>query len=147
VLGRLGARPQQPRASRLGAVHRRPGLRFDVQPLGTLSAVASYAPVLGRDRFQQRGRRGRVPGVEELVGARCIGLGTIGDVDSVRPLVDFLRDKGHTQRARAFAAVALGVVCDKEDLPWNVKLAVNSNYRANTATLTGEGGTGVLDIL
>jgi hypothetical protein len=47
---------------------------------------------------------------------------------------------------RAFAAVALGLVGDKEELPWNSKIAVDNNYRANVETLTGA-GAGILDIL
>ena len=45
-----------------------------------------------------------------------------------------------------FAAVALGMVCDKDSLPWSDPLSVGVNYRATTPALTG-GGTGVLDIL
>jgi len=38
--------------------------------------------------------------------------------------------------------------CDKELLPWNAKLAADSNYRASTATLySPDTGTGILDIL
>lgn len=73
-------------------------------------------------------------------------LGTIGDARSVDPLVEFLGNESYTETARGFAAVALGIVCDKEDLPWNAKLAVNCNYRANTMTLTAE-GKGILDLL
>jgi len=43
--------------------------------------------------------------------------------------------------------VALGIVADKEPLPWNSKISTNINYRANTTTLTGDNGTGILDIL
>ena len=47
-----------------------------------------------------------------------------------------------------FAAVALGIVSDKEDLPWNAKISIDGNYRANTTTLTSpDAGTGILDIL
>ena len=76
-------------------------------------------------------------------------LGFIGDTHSVDPLIAMLEDRDErlTARARAFAAVALGIVADKELLPWNSKIGVDINYRANTVTLTGEGGTGVLDIL
>jgi hypothetical protein len=74
-------------------------------------------------------------------------LGMIGDVNSIDPLIGLLENKEVVDTARGFAAVALGIVCDKEDLPWNTKIAVNTNYRANTVTLTGEGGTGILDIL
>ena len=60
--------------------------------------------------------------------------------------MEFLHDKQYSETARGFAAVALGIVCDKEDLPWNTKLAVNCNYRANTPSLTDQKG-GILDIL
>ncbi|RKZ12810.1 hypothetical protein DRQ53_14255 [bacterium] len=74
-------------------------------------------------------------------------LGFIGDSRSIDPLVDMFQDDSLTDKARAFAGVALGIVADKEPLPWNAKISVDINYRANTTTLTGDGGTGVLDIL
>ena len=75
-------------------------------------------------------------------------LGFIGDARSIDPLIAMLEDKQKTDRARGFAAVALGIVADKEDLPWNAKISVNANYRANTTTLTSpDTGTGILDIL
>jgi len=74
-------------------------------------------------------------------------LGFIGDNRSVDPLVEMLQDQSITASARGFAAVALGIVADKESLPWNAKISVDINYRANTTTLTGDNGTGILDIL
>ena len=74
-------------------------------------------------------------------------LGAIGDSRSIDPLVEMLGNSQITDTARGFAAVALGIVCDKESLPWNSKISTDINYRANTVTLTGEGGTGILDIL
>ncbi|MCP5022923.1 MAG: HEAT repeat domain-containing protein [bacterium] len=74
-------------------------------------------------------------------------LGTIGDKNSIDGLVELLKDSGKTQTARGFAAVALGIVCDKELLPWNAKIGTDINYRANTETLTGAGSTGILDLL
>lgn len=75
-------------------------------------------------------------------------LGFIGDTRSVDPLIAMLEDKSKTDLARGFAAVALGIVADKEPLPWNTKISVNINYRANTTTLTSpEAGTGILDLL
>ena len=73
-------------------------------------------------------------------------LGFIGDRNTISPLVELLENKDVQPIPRAFAAVALGLVGDKERLPWNSKIAVNINYRANIPTLTG-GGTGILDIL
>jgi len=73
-------------------------------------------------------------------------LGTIGDSRSVTSLLALLRNAEATDLARAFGAVSLGIVADKEDLPWNAKIGVGSNYRANTTTLT-DGKGGILDIL
>ena len=47
-------------------------------------------------------------------------LGTIGDVSAVDGLVKMLAgetEKKMTDTARGFAAVALGITCDKEDFP------------------------------
>jgi hypothetical protein len=75
-------------------------------------------------------------------------LGFIGDARSVDPLIAMLEDSQKTDLARGFAAAALGIVADKEDLPWNTKISVNINYRANTTTLTNpESGNGILDLL
>jgi HEAT repeat protein len=80
--------------------------------------------------------------------ALASALGFIGDSRSIDPLVAMLKRKeGITDTARGFAAVALGIVADKEMFPWNSKISTNINYRANTTTLTGENGTGILDIL
>jgi HEAT repeat protein len=102
--------------------------------------------------------------VPELIGmlAECktqagqaavaTALGFIGDSRSIDPLVGMLEGSGSgsasvTDSARGFAAAVLGIVADKEMLPWNSKVSIDINYRANTTTLTGENGTGVLDIL
>lgn len=75
-------------------------------------------------------------------------LGFIGDARSIDPLVGMLERKADmTDTARGFAAVALGIVADKEMLPWNSKISVNINYVATTSTLTDSSGTGILDIL
>jgi HEAT repeat protein len=75
-------------------------------------------------------------------------LGAIGDVRAVEPLIGMLEDSSKTARARAFAAVALGMVADKDELPWNSRISIGANYRATTPTLTDpEYGTGVLDLL
>ena len=74
-------------------------------------------------------------------------LGFIGDARSIDPLVAMLQRKEISETARGFAAVALGIVADKESLPWSAKVSININYRANTSTLTTPEGTGLLDIL
>ena len=58
-----------------------------------------------------------------------------------------VEDEDLTDRARGFAAVALGIVADKEPLPFNSKIAVDLNYRASTPTLNAQVGAGILNIL
>ena len=79
--------------------------------------------------------------------ALASALGAIGDVRAIDPLVEMLADQNLTASARSYAALALGIVCDKETLPWNSKVATNVNYRASTTTLTSSDATGILDIL
>jgi HEAT repeat protein len=75
-------------------------------------------------------------------------LGFIGDSRSIDPLVEMLKNTQITQSARGFAAVALGIVADKEMYPWYSKISTNINYRANTTTLTDSSqGNGILDLL
>ena len=97
--------------------------------------------------------------IEMLKGAKGLSsqasiataLGTIGDTNAVSTLVEMVRDESDeqlTDTARGFACAALGITCDKEFLPWNTKIAVNTNYRANVRTLTNPAaGDGILDIL
>lgn len=76
-------------------------------------------------------------------------LGFIGDKTSIAPLIAMLEDDELSERARGFAAVALGLVGDVDhDLPWNTAIKVNINYSANPLTLNDfSTGTGVLNIL
>ena len=71
-----------------------------------------------------------------------------GPLINAEMLVTMLQNDTLTDSARGFAAVALGIVADKELLPWNSKIGVDLNYRASTSTLTDQSsGTGILDIL
>ena len=135
------------------------GERGAIAPLQELIAHSKYRPFLMRQASIGLGLLGDKELVPELVArlreaqglasqaALSSALGMIGDSRSIDPLVGLLRDASVTDRARAFAAVALGIVCDKEALPWNSKLSSDSNYRANPVTLTDESGMGILDIL
>ncbi len=84
-----------------------------------------------------------------VLSAVATALGFIGDHRSVEPLVEMLDNKkDYTPLARAFAAVALGIVADKEILPWNSKIGEDLNYRAAVSTLVDQqSATGVLDLL
>ncbi|MBI3820991.1 MAG: hypothetical protein HY286_20060 [Planctomycetes bacterium] len=87
--------------------------------------------------------------------AVATALGFVGDYRAIEnkdskelTLPRMLRDKDLTAESRAFAAVALGLVCDKEELPWNFKISTDLNYTAVTETLNDQGSqTGILNIL
>ncbi len=139
------------------------GLIDDRESIELIQGVikkSKYRPNLLKSAAIGLGILGDKSVVEELVtmldsatgmasqAAISSALGFIGDSRSIDPLIAMLKDKQKTDNARGFAAVALGIVADKEELPWNTKISVNINYRANTSTLTApDTGTGILDIL
>ena len=90
---------------------------------------------------------GRPPRIAVLA-AVATALGFIGDKSSVQPLVDTLENSRLSELGRAFAAVSLGMVADKDTMPWNSVFGENLNYRAAVSTLIDQQtGTGILDIL
>ena len=135
--------------------------RKAIAPIQEVIKNSKYRPDLLKQAAIGLGVLGDKELVEDLVtmlgeanglatqAAIASALGAIGDQRSLDPLVVMLEnDKEMTDTARGFAAVALGIVCDKEPLPWNAKISTNTNYRANTVTLTNTNlGTGILDIL
>ncbi len=130
-----------------------------IEPIQEILDGSEFRPDLLKQAAVALGLLGDKDMVERLVkmlgdakslssqAAIASALGTIGDKNSIDGLVELLKDSGKTQTARGFAAVALGIVCDKEMLPWNAKIGTDINYRANTETLTGAGSTGILDLL
>jgi HEAT repeat protein len=74
--------------------------------------------------------------------ALCKALGLIGDKSAINPLCDLTKDKSVPDLTRAFACVALGLLGEKTQLPWNAKLSVDCNYRLVTPSQVE-----VLDIL
>ena len=136
------------------------GAREGLEPVNRIVDESRYRPELLTHAAIALALLGDADAVPKLVGllgeSRSLAtqaslssaLGFIGDDRSVLPLVTMLGNKALTERARAFAAVALGIVADKELLPWNSKIAQDIDYRAAPATLTDPGtGTGILDIL
>ncbi|MCB9915294.1 MAG: HEAT repeat domain-containing protein [Planctomycetes bacterium] len=133
--------------------------REAVPDLRELLANSRYRPLLLREVAISLGLLGDKLVVDDLVAQLqtatsltaqstiASALGSIGDARSVGPLLEMLSDPELNVRARAFAAVALGIVADKEPLPWNSKIAVGVNYLANPPTLTDGQGRGILDIL
>lgn len=72
--------------------------------------------------------------------ARAVGL--IGDKSAVPELQKIVSNKTASALARGFGCVALGLLAEKTDLPWNAGISIGINYRTQVPSL-GE----VLDIL
>jgi len=100
------------------------GLMSDTQAVGTLIETLKTAKTLG------------------VSSAVAKALGLIGDRDSIAPLKEVATDESLQKLTRAFACVALGIVGEKTDLPWNATISANNNYRAKTPSIEE-----VLDIL
>ncbi|MBK7644334.1 MAG: hypothetical protein IPJ19_15035 [Planctomycetes bacterium] len=74
-------------------------------------------------------------------------LGMVGDSRTVPVLVAMVREQALTDSARGNLASALGIVCDKDLLPWYRAFSAHVNWRAATSTLIAGNGTGILEIL
>lgn len=135
------------------------GHREAIEPLRAIVADAKYRPELLRlgamalallDDKQIGVELATMLGEARSLAAQAAiaeALGFVGDRSAVDPLLALLASRTVTDRARAFAAVALGNVADKELLPWSAKLTEGLNYRAAPPTLSDPvGGTGILDI-
>ncbi len=77
-----------------------------------------------------------------ITSSAAKALGLIGDISAIAPLRSILNDDNINKLARAFAAVALGIIGEKSDLPWNSVISENYNYRAKSEAISE-----VLDIL
>ncbi len=116
--------------------------------------VQQAAPALGL-----LGNQAAIPGLIQMLteakgtaaqASIATALGLIGHTESIAPLTEVLLDTGErrvTHTARAYAAVALGLVCDNDYLPWNLKYSYNVNHAAHVETLANVAGTGILSIL
>ncbi len=100
------------------------GLMSDEEAVGTLIETLGTAETLG------------------VSSAVAKALGLIGDQDAISPLRDIAQDDSNNDLTRAFACVALGIVGEKTDLPWNARISADNNYRARVPAIDE-----VLDIL
>ncbi len=84
-----------------------------------------------------------------VLASTATALGFIGDYRSVDPLVEILDGRDSQLKiGRAFAAVSLGMVGDKELLPWVTAISEGVNYSATVGTLYDPiYARGILDIL
>ena len=133
-----------------------------IEPIQRIIAGSKYQPELLRQAAIALGLLGDKNLVDGLIkmletakglssqAAIASALGFIGDYRSIEPLVEMLNDAKNefSDTARGFAAAALGIVADKEPLPWNSVISVDLNYRAATGTLVDPStSSGILDLL
>lgn len=137
-------------------------LRWDGAVIGLRKVLpdARYKPYLLRDIAISLGLLGSQEIVPELLrmlddtaslasmSAVASGLGYVGDARAIDPLVAMVKKGDRPDRVRAFAAAALGGLCDRDPRPWNAEIACAANYWLTPATLFEPGGaTGILDLL
>jgi HEAT repeat protein len=90
---------------------------------------------------------GEAQGLTSL-SAIASALSYVGDARAVDPLLALLQRGERPDRVRAFAAAALGGLCDRDLVPWNAEIARTVNYWVPPATLyEPAAGTGILDLL
>lgn len=133
--------------------------RRAIEPIQAVVQQSEYRPALLKQAATALGLLGDREASRSLVAmlgeaqglatqaALASALGQIGDRDSIDLLVEMLGDATLTDTARGFAAVALGLIAEKELFPWNEKLSRDVNYRSATPTLNSTAGTGVLNLL
>ncbi len=73
-------------------------------------------------------------------------LAFVGDRRAIAPLIETLDREDVPDRTRSYAAVALGIVGDRELIPWTVNLSGHINYMALTDSLHSSQVRGVLSL-
>jgi len=97
------------------------------------------------------GDRGVVAKLTEVLDAPRTGLpmalmalGETRDPNACAPLRSWLADATNGEFTRAFAAVSLGCILERDGLAFPARLAIGTNYRAFVPTLS-DTRDGVLD--
>jgi HEAT repeat protein len=76
----------------------------------------------------------------------AFALGRSRHEDAVEPLLAMLGSQDGPEIQRAFAAVGLALLAERDGRPWSTRLSFDLHYRANPATLTDPSGSGILDL-
>ena len=74
-------------------------------------------------------------------------MGRSGDLGSLMALQATIASKRASAWARAYAAVAIGMLAERSDLPWRSILAWRTPYEAQVLCLYDQEGRGVLNLL
>jgi len=134
------------------------GAREAVPVLQDIIADSAYHPVLMRETAIALGLLGDKNVTTDLIdimdkgdsaaiqSAAVMAISFVGDARVIDPLVLMLEDPEHSDLSRAFAAMALGIVCERSQLPWTALYSNSLNYAAATETLVSGRGTGILNL-
>jgi HEAT repeat protein len=89
--------------------------------------------------------KGYTPTLGSL-SAAARGLGLIGNARTTPHLITAMDNMRLTPTSRAYAAQALGLIADKDPLPWQYRISRDINYLAgNPGLIDWADGNGVLD--
>jgi HEAT repeat protein len=85
--------------------------------------------MLGDRGFEQQLLK-QMAGADDLPQAAAFAkaLGLLGGIASVEPLIALAQEQSIPEFRRAFAVVALGLLAEKTELPWNWRYLVDANY-------------------
>ena len=97
-----------------------------------------------------RGRLAVLALKERLAAHRVsalLAMAYISDPSQLDPFVSILKDRRQNETVRAYAAVGIGLVADKDPIPWNHAIAADVGWwQAPTTLLDPTTGRGVLDL-
>ncbi len=136
------------------------GESASIEPLRRVVAASRNRPIVLRDACIALGLLGdhelvptlaawlrEAPNLGQL-SATATALGWIGDQRAIEPLCAIVESSQAPDRVRAFAAVALGLLGEKDQLPWNAVYARDAVWWLAPATFYDPlNGSGIVDLL
>lgn len=129
-----------------------------IEPLRAMVEDATFRPDLLRESAIGLALLGDRQVTERLIevlaahdsmaikSAATVALGYVADRRAVDPLVRLVSDPDQMEVTRAYAAIAVGIVCERDRLPWPALYSNHFNYEAATATLISGDGNGILNL-
>lgn len=139
ALGMLQADGARPLLRKMAVDGRRPALARE---------AAISLSLLGEGEIQaQLAHEAKTESFVTQQVSDLLALAYLGDRHSLEPLIEILTGRRQAEVARAYAAVALGIIFDKDPIPWNHPIAADVGWwRAPTTLLDPTTGRGVVDL-
>jgi hypothetical protein len=138
-LGMVDARHTLPQLrEQLGSSLTRPGLMLNSSLALALLGDKSVVDPLVENLLESES--------SEVAASVARALAFVGDRRAIAPLLETLDRDGIPSRTRSYAAVALGLVGDREIVPWTQSISGHLNYTALPDSLHSARDSGVLNI-